>query len=259
MSISGSAFDAALPPLTGGCAQLRLAPGPDAPGPTVWINRPQATRPPKGWPTLIILEGEAYFTAAAEMAQRLARRSAKTRIEPMMVVGLALDHNVHRQSSFSFAPEPERPDGLTGGQSLLHRLSGQLLGLIDAEGGDTTRLTLVGHSMSGQFVLEARALAAPFARYVAVSPSIWSNPSVVAAQPERSSDDADDLFVVVGGQEETSGLDQAHLARRMISNARGLLGKGGVRLEVLDSEDHGSAPYASLPAALRFASEPWRA
>lgn len=256
MIIPGSASDAAPPPLTGGCVQLRLAPDRDGPGLTIWINRPETAPPPQGWPTLILLEGEACFTAAAEMAQRLARRSAKTRVEPMLVIGLALGHDIHRQSSFSFASDAERPHGETGGQSLLRGLSSRLLAAIEAECGDTTRLTLLGHSMSGQFVLEARALTAPFARYVAVSPSIWSNPSVVAAQPERAPADADDLFVVVGGQEEMPGLDPAHLARRMVSHARELLKKGGVRLHVLDNEDHGSAPYASLPAALRFASEP---
>jgi len=42
----------------------------------------------------------------------------------------------------------------------------------------------------------------------------------------------------------------------MIRNTRSLLAKAGVRLSVLNDEDHGSTPYASLPAALRFASRP---
>lgn len=253
MTISGSVFDAASPPLTGGCDALRLLADAEGPGLTLWINRPEAARPPEGWPALILLDGEAYFTATAEMAQRLARRSMKTRIDPMMVVGLTLDDGADRHASFSFSPDARRPDRQARGRWLLERLLGQVLPLIEAAGADATKLALWGHSMSGQFVLETRALAGPFDRYIAVSPSIWSNPSIVEAQPARSTQE-NDLLVVVGGQEEMTGLAPAHLARRMVSNARSLLHRGGVRLDVLDSEDHGSAPYASLPAALRFAS-----
>lgn len=220
----------------------------------LWISRPESAQPLQGLSALILLDGEAYFTAAAEMAQRLARRSAKTRIEPLMIVGVALDDSADRPAAFGFSPVAGEQNKAPRGQQLLRRLAVDVLPLIEAEGADMTKLTLLGHSMSGLFVLEARAVAAPFARYVAVGPSIWSNPSVIEAQPQGSTG-ADDLMVFVGSEEETDGLTQGHLARRMISNTRSLLAKTGVRLTVLNNEDHGSTPYASLPAALRFASQ----
>ncbi|WP_312784171.1 alpha/beta hydrolase-fold protein [Brevundimonas sp.] len=255
MTMSAPVFTDASPPLTGGCRTLHLPAEAEAPGLTLWINKPSGERPPQGWPALIMLDGEAYFTAAAEMAQRLARRSTKTRIEPLMIVGIALDDSADRQATFGFSSLEERSGAPPRGQHLLQRLILDILPRMEMEGADTANLTLLGHSMSGLFVLEARAAAAPFARYVAVGPSIWSNPSVIHAQPSGSTC-ADDLTVFVGSEEETEGLTQDHLARRMISNTRSLLAKAGVMLSVLNDEDHGSTPYASLPAALRFASRP---
>lgn len=249
-----SPFTITAPPLTGGCRAQHLSTEAEAPGLTLWISRPENTPPPQGWPALILLDGEAYFTAAAEMAQRLAPRSAKTRIEPLMIVGVALDDSADRHAAFGFSPVAGEQSKTPRGQQLLRRLAVDVLPLIEAEGADMTKLTLLGHSMSGLFALEARAVAAPFARYVAVGPSIWSNPSVIQAQPSGSTG-ADDLMVFVGSEEETDGLTQGHLARRMISNTRSLLAKAGVRLTVLNDEDHGSTAYASLPAALRFASQ----
>jgi hypothetical protein len=42
----------------------------------------------------------------------------------------------------------------------------------------------------------------------------------------------------------------------MVSNARDLEARGA-SLRVLEDEDHGSTPYAALPAVLRFAA-PYR-
>lgn len=254
MTTSGPAFIAASPPLSGGCRVLHLPAERDLPDLTLWTSKPETEQPAEGWPTLILLDGEAYFTATAEMAQRLARRSIKTRIGPIMIVAVVLTDAADRHAAFNFLPVPGQSETKPSGQQLLRRLSTQVLPLIEAEGANLAELTLMGHSMSGLFTLEARAAAAPFARYVAISPSIWSNPSVVAAQPQGSRR-SDDLLVIVGGQEETPGLSPAHLARHMVSNARRLLDQGGVSFSVLTNEDHGSTPYASLPATLRFTSQ----
>lgn len=252
MTMSAPVLTDASPSLTGGCRTLHLPAEAEAPGLTLWVNKPSGERPPPGWPALILLDGEAYFTAAAEMAQRLARRSAKTRVDPMIIVGVTLDHAHDRHAAFRF--DTDQSSAPPRGRQLLRRLVAEVLPLLAADGADPAKLTLMGHSMSGLFVLEARAAAAPFARHIAISPSIWGTPGVVTAQPSRS-ECFDDLIVIVGGLEEIDGLSQAHLDRRMISNARSLVDRGGVRFNVLDGEDHGSAPYASLPAALRFASQ----
>ncbi|MBD7941613.1 alpha/beta hydrolase [Brevundimonas guildfordensis] len=244
-------FSPSAPPLSGGCRVLSLAADGDAPGLTLWLSAPEGEPPAEGWPLLIVLEGEAYFTAAAECARRLARRPQKTRVGPMMVMGVALAPSAERVGAFAFTPGPDTGDGAPAprGPGLLRRLVDDVLPLAVRQGAAPARVALMGHSMSGQFVLEARARSAPFARFAAVSPSIWWNPAVIEAQPSQAHSE---LFLAVGAEEEAPGLPGPHLARRMVSNLRDLAGATGAPLSVLTDEDHGSTPFASLPAILRF-------
>lgn len=255
MDSAASAFIPAAPPLSGGCRALRLAADRDGLPLDLWLSAPEGEPPPGGWPLLIVLEGEAYFTAAAEAARRLARRPQKTRVGPMMVLGVGLASGADRLAAFAFVPGVDKDGRAVAprGADLLNRLVEDVLPLAVSAGADPTAVALMGHSMSGQFVLEARARAAPFARFAAISPSIWWNPAVIDAQPPAS-EDKDALFLAVGAQEEAEGLPVPHLARRMISNLRLLAETRGARLTVLADEDHGSAPFACLPAVLRFAA-----
>lgn len=256
MDSASRVFSTSSPPLSGGCRALSLGAEGDAPGLTLWLSAPEGEPPAEGWPLLIVLEGEAYFTAAAECARRLARRPQKTRVGPMMVMGVALAPGAERLGdgrlgAFAFVPGADKGGRTVAprGTALLQRLIEDVLPLAVRYGADPARAALMGHSMSGQFVLEARARSAPFKRFAAVSPSIWWNPAVIAAQPQQG---GSDLFLTVGAEEEAPGLPGPHLARRMVSNLRDLATARGAALTILADEDHGSAPFASLPAILRF-------
>lgn len=251
MDSASRVFSTSSPPLSGGCRALSLGAEGDAPGLTLWLSAPEGEPPAEGWPLLIVLEGEAYFTAAAEAARRLARRPQKTRVGPMMVMGVALAPDAERLVAFAFVPGADKGGRTVAprGPALLQRLIEDVLPLAVRYGADPARATLMGHSMSGQFVLEARARSAPFKRFAAVSPSIWWNPPIIAAQPQQG---GSGLFLTVGAEEEAPGLPGPHLARRMVSNLRDLAKASGASLTILADEDHGSAPFASLPAILRF-------
>jgi len=251
MDSASRVFSTSSPPLSGGCRALSLGAEGDAPGLTLWLSAPEGEPPAEGWPLLIVLEGEAYFTAAAEAALRLARRPQKTRVGPMMVMGVALAPGAERLGAFAFVPGADKGGRTVAprGPALLQRLIEDVLPLAVRYGAAPARAALMGHSMSGQFVLEARARSAPFKRFAAVSPSIWWNPAVIAAQPPQG---GSDLFLTVGAEEEAPGLPGPHLARRMVSNLRDLAKASGASLTILADEDHGSAPFASLPAILRF-------
>ncbi len=256
MDSDSRVFSTPSPPLSGGCRALSFGAEGDAPGLTLWLSAPEGEPPAEGWPLLIVLEGEAYFTAAAEAARRLARRPQKTRVGPMMVMGVALAPGAERLGdgrlgAFAFVPGADKGGRTVAprGPALLQRLIEDVLPLAVRYGADPARAALMGHSMSGQFVLEARARSAPFKRFAAVSPSIWWNPAVIKTQPPQG---GSDLFLTVGAEEETPGLPGPHLARRMVSNLRDLAKASGASLTILADEDHGSAPFASLPAILRF-------
>lgn len=234
---------------------IRLPAVDGAPAIDVRVTPPQGERPEGGWPVLVLLEGEAFFDAAAQVAGRLLRRSAKTRVDAMMVAGVTLSGVTDRVAAYAFTPGPQGQTPEPRGSALLAQLTRQVLPRLVEMGADPAQAVLMGHSMSGLFVLEARAARAPFIRHVAVSPSIWWNPAVIAAQPLAGTQD--DLLIAVGAREEMEGLAPAHRERRMISNARDLAARGGVSLRVLEDEDHGSTPYAALPSILRFAA-PYR-
>ncbi|WP_427789339.1 alpha/beta hydrolase [Brevundimonas diminuta] len=236
---------------------IRLPAVDGAPAIDVRVMTPQGERPEGGWPVLVLLEGEAFFDAAAQVAGRLLRRSAKTRVDAMMVAGVTLSVVTDRVAAYAFTPGPQGQTPEPRGAALLAQLTTQVLPRLAELGADPAQSVLMGHSMSGLFVLEARAARAPFARHVAVSPSIWWNPAVIAAQPQTQPGTQDDLLIAVGAREEMDGLPLAHLGRRMISNARDLTARGGVSLRVFEDEDHGSTPYAALPSILRFAA-PYR-
>lgn len=234
---------------------IRLPAVDGAPAIDVRVMTPQGERPEGGWPVLVLLEGEAFFDAASQVAGRLLRRSAKTRVDAMMVAGVTLSGVADRVAAYAFTPGPQGQTPEPRGAALLAQLTAQVLPRLVEMGADPQQAVLMGHSMSGLFVLEARAARAPFARHVAVSPSIWWNPAVIAAQPQPGAQD--DVLIAVGAREEMDGLPPAHLGRRMISNARDLAARGGVSLRVFEDEDHGSTPYAALPSILRFAA-PYR-
>lgn len=231
---------------------IRLPAVDGAPAIDVRVMTPQGERPEGGWPVLVLLEGEAFFDAAAQVAGRLLRRSAKTRVDAMIVAGVTLSGVADRVAAYAFTPGPQDQTPEPRGAALLAQLTTQVLPRLAELGADPQQAVLMGHSMSGLFVLEARAARAPFARHVAVSPSIWWNPAVIAAQPQPGAQD--DLLIAVGAREEMEGLPPAHLGRRMISNARDLTARGGASLRVFEDEDHGSTPYAALPSILRFAA-----
>lgn len=251
MSKTGSAFTCAQPPLSGGCQFLSLALSEEAGGLRVWLNKPEGGAPQGGWPVLIVLDGESYFSSAAEIMQRLSRRTAKTRIVPMMVVGVAHDENQDRVASYAFTAGRNVAEPKAG--MMLERLQNEILPLLVREGADRENITLAGHSMSALFVLEALARNSGFARYAAISPSIWFNPDITDKLDAKQIS-ADRLMLAVGELEEPTGAPTAQLARGMVSKLTALGRKLGLPVEVCENEDHGSVIFTVMPGILRFAS-----
>ena len=103
------------------------------------------------------------------------------------------------------------------------------------------RATLFGHSLGGLFVLETlRADPALFARWIAVSPSLWwSTPSPMIATP--------DLLI---------GCGEAETGRDMRDRIAGWVAAkpDGAVFKQAPNADHGSAPFALIPDILRHAS-----
>lgn len=233
---------------------LSLAPNASGVGMRVWLNKPQGEVPEGGWPVLIVLDGESYFTPAAEMMQRLSKRTAKTRIVPMMVVGIAPAELQDRVATYAFT-QGEKVSAPLGAQ-MLDRLVNEVVPLLKGHGADTGQITLAGHSMSGLFALEVAAKSDRFARYAVLSPSLWFNPAIAdeLAPNALAPTDNERLMLAVGELEEGADAAPSQLARRMVTNLTELGDRLNVPVEVCAGEDHGSVVFSLLPKVLRFAS-----
>lgn len=190
------------------------------PGHRLFIATPMAAPPPGGWPVLYMLDGNAAFDflTPGDLAQA----------KGLVVIGVGYDTDRQfarelRTLDFT-APDPTaagaqgdglRPDPvhegrMAGGAALFHdRLTGPLRAA--AEEGlaiDPARRTLWGHSFGGLFTLYA-LLARPqgFARYAAISPSIWWDEPLIRRVAQAASPAALPLLMALGDREKRSGTD----------------------------------------------------
>lgn len=161
---------------------------------------PNQPAPESGYPVLYILDGNAYFTMFQEILKLQSRRSEKTGIEPMLLVGIGYesDQAFPTFRVYDFTPPPvkvelpAKPDGSPwpdhGGAALfLHFLQEQLISKVDSMYQvDKQKQTIFGHSLGGLFVLYTLFQAPSlFTHYFACSPSIWWNQRAVLALEDK--------------------------------------------------------------------------
>ena len=223
--------------------------GPDGRTMDLMLALPQGDAPPGGWPLVLALDGDRFFAALAGAAAALSHRTDKTGVAPMAVAALAHQPTAGapedqraRDFTRSACPDPGllRPSG--GGDAFQRLIADRVLPML-AQGAtlNVARATLFGHSLGGLFVLETlRADPTLFARWVAVSPSLWwSTPSPEIATP--------DLLI---------GCGEAETGRDMRDRIAGWVAAkpDGAIFKQAPAADHGSAPFALIPDILRHAS-----
>lgn len=250
---------------------LRVAVGP---GHRLFRAVPKGDAPPEGWPVLYLLDGNAAFDFLT--AEHLAM------VPGLVLVGVGYDTDrqfARERRTLDFtAPDPAAPgadaEGLRpdpvhegriagGAGQFLDRLTGPLRAA--AEQGleiDPARRTLWGHSFGGLFTLYA-LLAQPgaFARYAAISPSIWWDEPLIrriaagAAVPEIRPL----LMMALGDKEKRSGAGGPPPdgpAPATMDFVAGLRDHPGLdpQIHVLRDHIHIQTIAGSLPLALPFAA-----
>ncbi|NEX95265.1 alpha/beta hydrolase-fold protein, partial [Caulobacter sp. 17J65-9] len=177
----------------------------------IQLSLPLGPPPEGGFPVIYVLDGDAWFVTAAE----IARQREWSRLPPAVVVGVGYPGTVFldgERRSFDFTPpgvsDPEFEGAALGGaDDLLAFLTGELKPWVRHRlRGEPGPQALFGHSLGGVFVLHA-ALSAPdsFDAFIAASPSmrlfdrqVWTEADAFAARPNRGSPR---LLVTVGGLE----------------------------------------------------------
>lgn len=224
--------------------------GPDGRMFRLLVSKPQGPAPAEGWPCLVVLDGNRFFQAAAGAASTLAHRPAKTGVSPMATVGLVhlpQGGEIEDQRTLDFTTGPCSEAGWTrpqaGGKAFRTFLAETILPRLKSSLPiDPGRMALFGHSLAGLFVLETLETAPDlFARWISISPSLWWRTPEPKAASAR-------LLVGCGEREQNRAM------RDRIEDwvSQGPAGDRAV-LYVAPRADHGSAPFALLPDALRWA------
>lgn len=237
------------------------------PGHRLFLAVPKAPAPAGGWPVLYMLDGNATFDFLTPEHLALA--------PGLVVVGVGYDTDrqfARERRTLDFTPPDGPGDGLrpdhvhpgriAGGAGLFHdRLTGPLR--LAAEAGlpvDPARRTLWGHSFGGLFTLYA-LLARPdgFARYAAISPSIWWDEALIRRQAQAAVPASLPLLVALGDREKRSGTDgpppdgPAPATMQFVADLRDHPGHQA-QVHVLHEHIHIQTLAGSFPLALPFAA-----
>lgn len=239
------------------------------PGHRLFLAVPRGRPPAAGWPVLYLLDGNAAFDFLTPDHLAL--------VPGLMLAGIGYDTDrqfARERRTLDFTapdgpgdgirPDPVHPGRMAGGAALfLDRLTGPLrLAAESAAPVDPARRSLWGHSFGGLFTLYA-LLARPgsFARYAAISPSIWWDEGLI----RRVADCADrmvsppPLLVALGDREKRSGSDgpppdgPAPATMRFVADLRDRPGLSP-QVHVLPGLAHIQTIAGSLPLALPFAA-----
>jgi predicted alpha/beta superfamily hydrolase len=264
----------------------------------VKIAVPAATPPSTGFPTIYVLDGDAFFSSVAEAVRR---RSEVRELEPAVVVGITypLENTALTRRMYDLSPSPLPEDEKAavkelpadseygGADSFYEVVEREIKPRVSKETtADPARSVLFGWSLGGLYVLHTLFThPAAFQSYVALSPSIWWNHKAVmneVAAFERSiasGEATPQVFIGVGGLEQTAPKGalppgftriamQKELSKaQMVGNVEKLAARLSalrrahgyqVKLRVFKDQTHNSVPWAALGPMLEF-SIPHRA
>jgi len=205
---------------------------------SIFISAPEGSPPPGGFPVLYVLDANAWFGVAAEIA-----RLNELEGGPSIVVGVGYPvHTLYdgprRDHDFTvgppLTPQPASVGSKFGGAAafldfLRHDLRDAIAKTYAI---DTHRQSLFGHSLGGYFVLHALFTAPDaFAVYVAASPAIWWDDKSLKAEESaftaRSRSGAQpEVLITIGGLEQQLGAADAALITKMYSMNPAAFGGG---------------------------------
>lgn len=166
----------------------------------VFLRIPPEPAPENGWPALYLLDANAVIGIAVDALRVQSAYPLGTGICSAAIVGIGYPTEKAYDSvrrSWDMGPPPGRtypphvengPDVRTGGADLFlafieDELKPQIARRLPV---DTARQAIFGHSFGGLFVLHALFnRPAAFATWIAISPAIWWEDSIVLRSAER--------------------------------------------------------------------------
>lgn len=206
----------------------------------ITVSLPKHARHLSDVPVLYVLDGDAYFTMFREMIQLQSRRSDKTGIKDMAIVGIGYgaDRSFHSNRVYDFTPPshslslPIKPDGSPwpdsgGADKFLAFIEEELKPELEACFSFNKHQQMIfGHSLGGLFTLYTLfRKPTAFQRYFACSPSIWWNEKMIVEHVTQLMFEREDvrqnikLFMAAGTEEKPFLLNDAKEMRNLLTDA----------------------------------------
>ncbi len=159
----------------------------------IQIYKPPVAPPQHGYPVLYILDGNATFPSAANIAQSIGAGSTKLGLDPLMIVAVGYPQQKTfdvQKRAYDYTPKPSAEFQAQG--KYKYGGADQFIAFLNSELKPTIakqfpinsqQQSLYGHSFGGLFVLY-HFFQKPdaFQRYFAASPSLWFDQGMLFQQ-----------------------------------------------------------------------------
>lgn len=224
---------------------------------------PKVEAPDEGFPVLFVLDGQRYSQMFYNVLENQIRNK-KTKVKPMIIVSVGHhDEGLINRRFYDFTAPAEKytfpirrgkkmkPVPAGGALNFKRFLKDELMPSIHSNYNiDRSNFYLFGHSLGGLFSLWTY-LTEPtlFAKFVAVSPSIWWNNHELMQilQDTKHESTPPPLAIYVGGEEG----DMVDDAMTFYNNRRYLNPQNTV-FHIAMNENHASVIPTTISQALRF-------
>ena len=235
-----------------------------------WIHLPASyndtTYVPQRYPVLYLLDGDTDFHFTSGVVQVMSKGS-NLQIPELIVVGIP---NVNRTRDLTpthsktglDSKESRSLASSGGGNAFLKFLRDELIEHIDKTYRTLPYRVLVGHSLSGLFVLYA-FLDAPevFQAYIAMDPSLWWDDQVVVRRAmdtlKTTREPNATVYISLANHPDLGLLDDPSLPDVSVKTFAKILECAAAphlrsTLQYFEAEDHNSVPLLSLYHGLLY-------
>lgn len=238
----------------------------------IQIYKPPVAPPQHGYPVLYILDGNATFPSAANIAQSIGAGSTKLGLDPLMIVAVGYPQQKTfdvQKRAYDYTPKPSsdfQAQGkykYGGADQFIAFLNNELKPKIAQQFPiNSQQQSIYGHSFGGLLVLY-HFFQKPdaFQRYFAASPSLWFDQGMLFQQLKHWQSQKSNhplLITTVGTHEQGGPRTQSNNKFNETDFFKALENKRSNQFSYWHfynpAEQHITNLYASLPKALMFAS-----
>ena len=238
----------------------------------IQIYKPPVAPPQHGYPVLYILDGNATFPSAVNIAQSIGAGSTKLGLDPLMIVAVGYPQQKTfdvQKRAYDYTPKPSsefQAQGkykYGGADQFIAFLNNELKPEIAQQFPiNSQQQSIYGHSFGGLFVLY-HFFQKPdaFQRYFAASPSLWFDQGMLFQQLKHWQSQKSNhplLITTVGTHEQGGPRTQSNNKFNETNFFKALENKRSNQFSYWHfynpAEQHITNLYASLPKALMFAS-----